>query len=260
MINVMKMRLFPFYAKQISIPANESSFYNIIFFSENQNFLESYAALNIRRQFVKKITYIPSKMPRLMVLMKNLLVYRKRLGLLPVVDESTDGNIFIDTTPFMNRLDSLYQKGSYRRPIVSSKIISYLNSCKGFGGRKDILMYHVNLSKEVPEQFMNRRSFILAMIAKIGDGSFPFNNVVLAIEKSGSVRFFSMYNKNTKSLTASKVFSILKSLYPKEKDIIEPETQQLLPDIVLSDPEKHAEKQSILNAIDKYRKSKVITS
>ena len=261
------MRSYPYFNKQVSIPTNEDHSYNIVFFSENEDFMSVYPRLGIRRQFAKRITYLPFKMPRLIVLTKDLMEYKKRLALIPIVKPERN-NVFIDTTLFFSKLDAAYSKGSYRRTSVFAKAMQYLKDCGGFGGNKSILLYHVNLNKEVPVQLINRRSLILILMAKMGNGVFPFDNVVLAIEQEGSIKYTSIYNRISKPLTFSRIFTILKQLAPSEKDIeqkTEPVPEQE-PDsesqLELEPPVSKdiSERESILKAIDKYRTTKVLNS
>ena len=257
MINVMKMKLFPYSTNQIAIPTNEEKPYNIIFMSENSDFKTTYSKLNIRRQFAKKITVLPSRMPRLIITMQDLIAYKKFLGLIPTI-KPDNSNTFIDTAVFFSKLDEQYGKAAYNRPTVLTKIIPYLTDAKRFGNYNSILMYHVDMMKDTPEQFINRRSIILAMISKVGEGSFPFDNVVLAVEKEGSIKYMSIYNKDLQPFNPSKIVSMLRGLSPKQ----EPEEEQEKHIPIISDKpiNQKDEKQSILRAIDKFRKNKVITS
>lgn len=280
MINIMKMRLFPYFNKQIVIPTNDKTPYNVIFFSENDNFMSTYTKLNIRRQFVKRITYLPYKMPRLLVLSKTLMEYRKKLALLPV-SKPDNNNTFIDATMFFNRLDLMYKKGSYKRGPVFTKAVDYLKKCSEFGGYKSILMYHVNLTKDVPIQILNRRSFVLVMLAKMSGGSLPFDNVVLALEDEKGMKFVSIYNNTFKKpLPYNRIFTIFRQLTPhdtEEEDLAATDTRIDTPDSapipapanipvkevpVLSPVQQQdtKEKESILRAIDKYKTKKVLTS
>ena len=265
MINIMKMRLFPYFNKQVSIPTNEDHQYNIIFFSENDDFLSTYPKLGIRRQFAKRITYLPFKLPRLLVLIKDLMVYKKRLALLPILKPDKN-NTFIDTSLFFSKLDSMYKKGSYKRTPVFTRAVQYLKDCSVFGGNKSILLYHVNLNKEVPLQIINRRSLILMLMAKMGNGTFPFDNVVVVVEYDGNVKYTSIYNKTSKPLSFARIFTFLKQLVPKQKDTeqkveIEPEPEsklELEPEVQKDQIETESE--SILRAISKYQTKKVLTS
>lgn len=257
MINVMKMKLYPYFVNQIAIPTNDDKPYNILFMSENSNFLETYSKLNIRRQFVKNVTIVPSKIPHLMVTTKDLMPYRKSLSLVPSMITDNKTNTYIDITPFFNIIDSQYGKGSYKQSTIMSKIISYLNNAKSFGDHKSILIYHINLDKELPEQLIHSKAIILAMISKIGDGTFPYDNVLIAREQNGAIKFCSIFNKEEKHFDSNRIFSILKMMIqPKEKELKEPTVITSLPE---KKPEND-EKQSILNAIDQYQKKRVITS
>src|ERR1035437_7619844 len=219
MLNIMKMKLFPTFSRIISIPTNDKKSYNIIFISENSNFIEAYPKLNIRRQFAKYITQIQYKNPKVLVTMKSLLPYKSELGLIPIINTSIPVNIFMDTSAFFNALDSRLGKQSYKRPIVFQKVVDYINKCKASNESNSILLYHIDMSKPVEDQFLYRRSVILALMAQIGDGEMPFDNVILAIDNVDGMKFFSIYNRNQKPLGFQKILSIIKRLVPKEKDI-----------------------------------------
>jgi len=217
MISVTKIRLFPFVARNISIPINDDKSYNVIFMSENSDFQSAYNSLGIRRIFVKKITAVPFSMPRLIATMSTLAPY-KPLGLFPIMNPE-GMNCFIDASPFLKLLDNTYGKGSYRRPMVLSKIMGYLNECKNVGeDRKSILIYHIDLSKPLPTDIVKRRGVSLIMTARVGEGTFPFDIVLLAIQRGGSVKYMSLYNKDIGKLSVGKITSILRQL-SADKDI-----------------------------------------
>lgn len=258
MLDITKLKLFPFFTKEVSIPINDESKYNIIFMTENSNFESAYPKLRIRRQYAKKITIAPFKVPRLVVSMKHLSKY-KSLGLMPTL--KAEENTFIDTTPFFRILDDTYSKGSYRRPMVLSKAVGYLNSCKKIGAaKKNILIYHIDQSISVAPAIINRRAIILAMIAKLGEGKFPFDSVIIAIQ-SGGIRFSAIYQSDQKPLAVGKIVSILKKLKPGS-DM----EQDIKPEIIHGTEPKPKPKQqndnersSILKTIDKYQKDKLTT-
>lgn len=256
MINVMKMKLFPMFSRMISIPTNEEKPYNVIFMSENSNFTETYSKLNIRRQFVKRVTYFSSRNPRVISNMKLLLPY-KQLGLIPVIRPDIS-NIYVDTDPFFVALDTKYGKQSYKRPIVFQKVVSYLNMVKGFSDAKNILMYHVSLDKPVNVQFLYRRSVVLALMAQVGDGTLPFDNVILAIEQGGIIKFTSIFNKEQEPIKYPRIISILKRLIPKGEEV-EGGAEITKTESINVSPEQK-EKESILRFIEKHQKQKVLTS
>lgn len=268
----MKLKLFPMFAKMVSIPTNEGKPFNVIFMSENSSFMEVYPKLNIRRQFCKKITAIPFKIPRLLAVMKNLIPYRKALSLIPIL-KPDNSNVFIDTTEFFNLIDSKFGQQAYRRPNVFQKIVDYFNSAKSFGDADSILIYHVDMSKPIQANILKRRSVVLALMAKVGEGALPFDNAVLAIERPAGIKFYSIFNKNQKPLGFSRVYTILKSLVPKQKDIADAEhidepvekvadapVMQVAPAKIVSDSYDQSEKESILRFIDKHQKRKVLNS
>ena len=260
MFDITKLRLFPFSSGSVFIPVEGDSNYNIIFYSENSNFVSAYPSLGIRRQYAKKITMAPFKVPRLVVTMKNLIKY-KTLGLIPTM--KADSNTFVDATPFFDILDNAYGKASYKRPVVLSKAVSYLNQAKGVGDgtNKSILMYHVDMTKEIPGNIIHRRSIILAMIAKLGDGRFPFDCVVVALQSGGSTKFSSIYNKNSNSvLNFSKIISVFKRIKPDSgPDEEKPESGKVITSMVPMVPSSNddTEKKSILKTIDKFRNQKI---
>jgi len=254
MINIMKMKPFPFFTRSVMIPTSESKPYNILFMSENDSFINVYPELNIRRQFAKKITQISFKIPRIIANIRNLIPYKKALGLLPILTPDST-NTYIDINPFIDIMDSKYGKQSYKRPIVFQKIVSYLNEAKKYNGASNILLYHVNLSKHIDDRFLYRRSAILAMMAQVGEGALPFDNVVIVTQKGNSVTFSSIYNRDQKPLAPAKIISILKRLSSKDQDIsLE---MKLESHIIL---QEDSEKDSILRFIQKHQKRKVLNS
>ena len=252
MINITKMKLFPYYSQQISIPNNEDKSYNIIFISENESFLEVYPKLMIRRQFAKKIKIVPSIQPKMIVTIKNYIPYKKMLGLIPELKQES-GNVFVETDDFFNKIDSLYGAGSYRKSNVLKRSIGYLDSIKALSQNKNILMYHVNLSKQVAPMFINRKSIILGMMLKMNNGAFPFDVVTLAVEREGKIKYYDIQSIGQTQLKDNRIIAILKSLVPKSKNIV-------ADSITLENKSLKSDKQSILAAIAKYQKQKVLKS
>lgn len=222
MIEIPKLNLFPKTVKMISIPKNLRC--RIIFYSENSTFLKSYHLLNIKKIFVKKISFLKNKVP-LIFMTPDIIKRYKQLGLLPEknIDQNKE-NIFIDVSPFLDLLDQKYGKGLYTRTIILNKIIDYLNLSRS-NTTENILIYHVDLSKDLPDQQFLRRSWPLLVMAKAGAGRFPFDYVVVALTLNNKVRYFSIYNKNIKNLQYAKIFNIFKSI-KKGKDIEEPKEEQ----------------------------------
>ena len=215
MISITKMRLFPMKvtAFQIPISKDESESFNIIFYPENSTFSSAYIFLRIKKMFVRMGTIIPYlRFPRLIVTAKILSVFRV-LKLIPI-RKKQPGNIFIDTTPFFTLIDNQFKRESYRRPIVLSKILSYLGSIRSFSeGRKTILLYYVDVSQPLSDNILERRSwaFIHILRQKESQGRLPFDYVVLALKYGGRVYYFVLSNP-LKTISVSKFFTIMRSL------------------------------------------------
>jgi len=251
MLNLATLKLFPFKSPQVYVPMNESQKYNIIFLSENSNFVGTYNRLAIRRQFVKKITMVGFNVPRFVVNMNKLNMY-KSTNLMPTL--RGDENTFVDATPFFDVLDTHYSKGSYLRPMVLSKAIGYLNQCKTVGNnKKNILLYHIDTSKSVGNPLRNRRAAVLASIAKLGDGRFPFDSVTMALDRGGSVMYSSLYNKEYSPMNSGRIIGIFKQIKPENNPDAGSDTQQ-----GVEDSEDQPEKQSILGTIRKMQSDRFV--
>jgi len=257
MINVMKMKMFPLFSRNIAIPANELTPYNVIVMSENDEFKNFYSKLNIRRQFIKRISMVSFKNPQIIATTKFLLPY-KEIGLIPVLIPG-QYNVFFDSGSFFNVIDQKYGKQSYKRPIVFQKIISYFNKIKQFGNSKNILIYHVNLNKSIPQPFLYRRSSILSLMAEIGEGNLPFDNVLVATEIAGNIKFTSIFIKDQKPLGFEKITSILKRLVSKKSDMEDSENDEVVTEAIkmIDDNEN---RESILKFINSHQKRKILIS
>jgi len=222
MLDIMKVNLYPKTINEIAVSKDKK--HHIIFYSENSTFKKVYNMLKIRKAFVKKVSIIPNKIPRLIFDASAISEY-KSLKLMPSRDlKSNKENIFIDTSKFLDLVDSKYGKKSYQRSIVLTKIIDYLNMCR-VKDAENVLLYHADLSKDLPAMPQLRRSWPLIAMANAGDGRFPFDCVAVCLTLNGNVRYFSIYNKNMKKLSASKIFNIFKSI-KKGKGKVEEEPKQ----------------------------------
>ena len=212
MIDIKKLKLFPFFTSSLAITQEDDhSYYNIIFYSENSNFSLSYPKLRIPKRFVRYGTILPSLVPRVVVFPKLLTQFVAN-RMIPIRSfKSYLSNLFIDTTPFLEKLDEKFQKGSYRRPIVLGKIISYLLSAKSlYPNRKNILMYHVDLTNSIPENIWDKKAFPLFLMFRSKD-PIPFDYVLLALTDSGTVKY-ALLASPEKRLSVGRIFSILRSL------------------------------------------------
>jgi hypothetical protein len=222
MIRIDDVRKYPVMVPMISVPQNEDQKYNLIFMSENSNFMNSYRYLNIRQFYVRRITAVPFKVPRLIATMGTLAPY-KDLGLLPILDVK-ENNVFIDTSPFFSLISNTYGPNSYKQPIVFTKVINYFNECKNIGeNRKNILIYHIDLNRPIEKNILLLKAFVLVKIARVGEGSFPFDNVILAIQEGGSIKYSSIFSKSIQ-FSSGKIISIFKNLIGQQ-EVEEPEEE-----------------------------------
>jgi len=205
MIDLKKLRLYPFFTSDLAITTDvDGGNYNIIFYSENSTFSNSYNKLRIKKRFVRYGSVVPSKMPRVIVGAPTLAAIRSN-KLIPVrFLKGPVKNMFVDTTYFMEELDKKYKKASYRRPIVAGKIGMYLNSVKEFfPGRKNILLYYIDLNKPFPLSIYNKRSWPLYTMFRSKEG-IPFDYVVLTLQSGNCEICCSFYTRE--SHTISKIF------------------------------------------------------
>ena len=211
MIDIKKLKLFPFFTSSLAITQEDDhSYYNIIFYSENSNFSLTYPKLRIPKRYVKYGTILPSLVPKITIFPKLLTQFVAN-RIIPIkLYKSYLSNLFIDTTPFLESLDQKFKKGSYRRPIILGKIISYLLSAKTlYPNRKNILLYHVDLTNPIPENIWDRKAFPLFLMFKSKD-PIPFDYILLALTDNETVKF-SLLSNPEKRLSAGRIFSILRS-------------------------------------------------
>jgi len=249
MIDVTKLNLFPKTVNEISVPINKK--HNVIFYSENSTFLEIYNLLKIKRIFVKKISFPFSKSPHLIIdsqIQKNY----KNLGLVTVKNiEELKENVFIDSSYFLDLVDKRYGKDSYKRSLVLSKIIEYLNMCRS-DDSENILIYHVDLSQDLDPRPMYKRSWVLLTMADAGNGRFPFDYVVVCFTLNNKARYFSIYNKSMKSFQYSKIYNIFKAIkkgkvIEKEEDLETEDKEEEKKPEVIKEPIKEFEPDELRN-------------
>jgi len=215
MIDLKKLRLYPFFTSDLAITTDENGgSYNVIFYPENSSFSNAYSKLKLKKRFIRYGSVVPSKMPRVIVSAATLSAIRAN-RLIPVRTlKGTITNMFVDTTYFMDELDKKYKKASYRRPIVSSKIGMYLNSVKQeFPDRKNILMYYIDLNKPFPLSIYNKRSWPLYTMFRSKEG-IPFDYVILALQSGGIVKYAALSTPE-KHISPARLFNIIKTVAPQ---------------------------------------------
>lgn len=226
MLNITKMRLYPFFSKDIYIPKDEKQKYSIIFYPENSTFMDAYPVLNIRKQYVKRVSYISSKIPIMRATMDKLMEYKK-IKLFPFLTQKPKENVFLDATKFLDIVDSKYSKKSYKRPLVKQKISDYITNLQNYLPNKSILLYYIDMSKPVDLNIINRRIYVLYEFAKSRDGEFPFDIVCLSSKTKRGMIYSVIYNKQYgKKLQLNRIFGILKRFISKPDSATSGEEQE----------------------------------
>lgn len=252
MIDVTRLNLFPKAVNDISIPTNKK--HHVIFYSENSTLVKIYDLLKLKRMSIKKVSFPLYKSPFLIMDPKIRASY-KDLDLISITNiEENKDNVFIDTSYFLDLLDKKYGKGSYKRSLILNKIIDYLNISRS-DDSENILLYHVDISKDLIETPFFRRSWALLTMAEAGNGRFPFDYVVIAFTINNKVKYFSIYNKDMKNFQYSKIYNIFKSIkkgkiIEKEEDLKTKENPNINPEPIKAfDPNEGLRNEDMLGDI-----------
>lgn len=261
MINISKMKLFPFKTSALAIPFRPGEKYNIIVYPENTSLIEEYYNLRLKRIYVGQIYIQKSKFPKVIITGSMLKPYRN-LKLIPILNlQKNKRNYFNDTTHFLNSLDEKFGKGNYKRTVVSSKIRTYLNTILQIQDlSKKVFFYLIDLDKDFNQNIQYRRIFPVYEWLKRND-EIPFDYFLMCIISNGQP-FYTLLSTKDNSLNISRILAIFKSLKPNPKDTEEEEDDEmkLASNIFLSLnnilPEKgkisSSEKKSIKSSIIRY--------
>lgn len=222
MIDIRALKLYPFATKDIAfsdISGKES--FNIIYYPENTSLINSYRKLRIKKIFVRKSFVLANKIPKVMVAGKILGLLRA-IKLIPIlkIKENT-GNLFSDSSFFLESLDERFKRGMYRRPIVSGRISNYLSRMKSSAPtHQSVLLYHVDLDKKFMTHIFYKRAWPLLVMAKRNDGKLPFDYVLLALTSGGST-VYRLLSSPENSIPFTRLYNLLKSISPRKTDEIE---------------------------------------
>lgn len=238
MIRLDKLKVFPFKTSEIYWPgiASTETPLNLVFFPENANFNMAFRKLKIQRRFVKHGTLIPATIPRLMYT-RDLVSQYLLFKLIPIRNVTPAiRNIFIDTTPYLTKVDERYQKGNYRRPQVLNKINDYLdkpNQMDSLVGRRNVLLYYVDLTQPLPMGPVNKRGW--AVINMFRTGNFLSYEYILLCVWNGSKILYYLLKGNDFELSWTRVFNIIGGLKQRTTiEDIENNTDELTNDIIVT--------------------------
>ena len=238
MIRLDKLRPFPFKTSEIYWPGNMSTEtpLNFVFFPENANFNMAYRKLRIPRRFVKHGTIVPSIVPRL-IYTRDLVSQYLLFKLIPVRNITPAiKNLFIDTTPFLTKLDERYQKGNYRRPQILTKINNYLNqpnTMESLVGRKNVLIYYVDLTQPIPFGPVNKRGWTVINMFKTGN-FMNYDYILLSVWNGRKILYY-LLKGNDFELSWTRVFNIIGNMKQRiTVEDIENNTEELTNDIIVT--------------------------
>lgn len=238
MIRLDKFKIFPYKTSEIFWPGNQSneSPVNFVFFPENSNFNQAYRRIKIPRRFCKYGTILPSKIPRI-IYTRDLVTQYLLFKLIPVrnVTQAVK-NIFIDTTPFLTKLDDKYKRGSYRRPTVLDKIDTYLNQVNtsdSLVGRHNVLLYYVDLTQPLINSPMYKRGWAIVDMFK-REEFYNYSHIMMCVW-TGAKTLYYMLKGNDKALSWVRVYNIIGSLKQKiDTKQIEDSNDELCNDILIT--------------------------
>ena len=212
MIELKKLRLFPTTANGIFFTKElDNSYYNIVFYPENSSFAMAYPKLNIQKRYVRYGTILPSVIPRVVVNPKLLSQFYSN-HILPIrINRPTITNLFVDTSYFLDKLDQKFKKQSYRRPLVMTKIVNYLDSVKlQYPNRKNVLMYYIDQTLPIPEDMWMKRAFVLYSMFRSKEG-LSFDYVVLSLFNGETVKY-SLLARPEKHVSFGRFYSLINNI------------------------------------------------
>lgn len=263
MIDLKKLRKYPFRTKGLSITKDDDgSFYNIFFYPENSSFTAAYPKLGIRRMFVRYASILRNKLPYILPNIKTLKHFRT-LKLIPVISNKDNiGNIFIDSTQFMTLFERRYRKTPlFRTPNIQNRLMPYFESLKSqFPGRKNVLLYYVDADNDVPKNVFHKRGWQVYHIIR---NQIPlFDYILLGIQSGGFTTYYLISSPND-SLTDVRFFSLLRNIRSndlndnKKKEQVKSELSERIVSTIESDVEDEtedqtAEKQKVKNIVTKF--------
>jgi len=238
MIRLDKLKLFPFKTSEIYWPGNMSNEtpLNLVFFPENSNFNMAYRKLRIPRRFVKYGTIVPAKVPRL-IYTRDLVSQYLMFKLIPLRKlNSSVRNAFIDTTPYLTKVDERYKRGSFRRPLVLGKINEYLdtpNVTDGLVGKKNVLIYYVDTTQSLETNIVNKRGWTLVNMFKSGDFR-NYEYILLAVWNGIKIVYW-LLKGGELHLSWIRVYNIVNQLKTRvSTSEIESNTDELCNDILVT--------------------------
>ena len=233
MIPINNLKLFPIGTKEIAIPYRPPELINTVFFyPENTNLLEAYPKLNIKRMYLRKLLLVGSKYPKFIPTQKYSQLFRE-VGLLPIRKIDPSSNLILDSSFFLDMLESRFGAGRYRRTIVSKPIKTFLESNRQAQvDRKTILLYVVDLDKPFASILYDRRIWPV-LDEMIKTKSMPFDYFLFCFLRESEPKY-TLFKNREKSLPIVRIRNILMNLKSEAIDFEDQEKSDQAADEVVS--------------------------
>jgi len=233
----------------------------IFYFSENSTFLEDYKDLKIRfidfRNVVVPVTIIPRTR-----LTPQLIRSYRSLRLQPFSLQQMfprNKNLIVDLSEYFRAVDLRYKPSNYRQR-AGMLIMSVLNDAVSYfsGDYEKILLYSINLAKNVDKNYINRKIF--PIIKNLKDDFFPFDHMIYTLLAYGKSKYRLLIKDGEYSFP--RVLNYLRNISPiKSEEEYDEEIQDIetneATEKIISTVEKNIEsgtKEKVKYAIKSYLK------
>ena len=228
-------QVFPFKTNQIIYPALAmQKKYAVVIFPENITFQDVYSSLLIRKSDVRYVFTLPSIIPKIYMNATLLKVY-KSTGLIPSLKTNIANNIIIDASPFLEGVQRQFKPTTYRSGLANKKIKFYLDQVQAAtSDKKSVLLYCIDINKDFPKDIYSRK--IYPLIEEIFlSKTVPFDYFILGVIKNSRVTYFALSTPENKSIPATRMLQILRSVQTIFTDSTEfDETSSAAEDLVAS--------------------------
>ena len=209
----MKFEQIPQYTravKKVFFPISPNEPYLLVYISENSSLLEDYGRLNMRRIDVRHVVVPKTRIP-VTILNEPLRKLYKSVGLISystVMVYPKDKNMFFDLTPYLKKVDAMYNPTTYRQRagfLIQNTIFKAFTSFPG--NYKNVLVYSIDISKSI-NSFPNRKIFPL--LRQLKDGNINFDHMMLVVLDEGSARFRVLIKD--KDFKFQRIYNLLKNI------------------------------------------------
>lgn len=189
----------------------------IFYFSENSNFIQDYSTLNFRMIDFRHIVIPMTTIPRTRLTPDLIKSYRS-MKLQPFSLQQVfpkNRNLFVDLSQYFNAVDLKYRPSNYRQR-AGLLIMSALNDAVSHfsDDYEKILLYSVDLAKQVDTNYVNRKIF--PVIKNLKDNFFPFDHMIYNTISYGTSRYRLLIKD--REFLFTRVFNYLRMVTPLKSE------------------------------------------